>query len=135
MVFWHSCLSRNIANWDRIGVPDEQRQWITDGVPIIFNVHPDPFYFKNPTFNNNELQFLRSEVSELLRDGAIIAMDNKPEYVSAIKCVAKKEPGKLRLVIDLSHLNKHVNTPKFQYDSFAKVADTIQTGDQFTVLV
>lgn len=75
---------------------------------------------------------MRSEVSELLRDGAIVAMDNKPEYVSAIKCVAKKEPGKLRLVIDLSHLNKHVNTHKFQYDSFAKVADTIQTGDQFT---
>lgn len=132
MVCWQTRLADNITSWENIGAPEEVKSWIQHGVPIDFTSIPKHFCFNNPKFSESELCFLRNEISELSTDGAIKAVGFKPDYVSPIKCVPKKEPGKLRMIIDLSYLNKHVQTPKFQYDSFITVANTIKPGDQFT---
>ena len=78
-----------------------------------------------------EYPFLPTEISKLLTDGAIIETETIPQCVSPIKCVPKCEHDKYRLILDLSHLNTHVCAPKFQYDSFSKVAEIIQTDDKF----
>lgn len=132
MVGWYKRLASNIVNWDQIEAPEEVKSWITDGVPIDFHVHPEPFYIQNPKYNKHEQQFLQAEVGTLCKDGAIKMVDYKPKFVSPLKCVPKKEAGKFRMVMNLTHLNKYVCTPKFQYDSFKMVADTIQSDDQFT---
>ena len=133
-------LSSNIVQWDKIGVTQEVRDWIINGVPVEFNgERPKPFHFSNPTFKKAEFDFIQSQVSKLLKDGAIKKLDYRPDYVSKIKCVPKKQniyqkvkSDPFRLIIDLSFFNTQVKTPKFQYDGFAKVARIIEKDDYFT---
>ena len=141
MVCMSKRLSDNIIQWDKIGVPDEVKNWILHGTPIDFNEkgEPAPFEFKNPKFRKPEFEFMQSEITKLAKDGVIQRVNYKPKYISAVKCVPKKrniyqekESDPFRLIIDLFHFNQHCKVPKFQYDGFKKVASVIQKDDYFT---
>ena len=132
MVRLNRRLFNHIGNCCNIGAPDSIVDWITNGVDIHFSTHPEPFHSKDPTFNLKKYQFLQTEISKLLKDGVIIETETIPQYVSPIKCVPKRDHDKYRLIVDLSYLNTHVCTPRFQYDKFSNVSEIIQIDDKFT---
>ena len=52
----------------------------------------------------------------------------EPRVISPLKVVPKKG-GKLRLILDLSWLNRYLIFPKFRYDSVKQIADLFEMGD------
>ena len=61
MVCMSKRLSSNIVHWDRIGVTNEVRNWITDGVPVHLKHNVEPFHISNPKFNKTEFSFIQRE--------------------------------------------------------------------------
>ena len=73
---------------------------------------------------------LRTEVRTLLQKEAVQVIEDPrtPGYYSHIFLVLKKN-GSLRLVIDLSRLNKFLVVPNFKMETTRSVATAIQPGD------
>ena len=131
MVAWCERLLRNVSAWRKIDAPEYVLDWIEQGVPITFKDQPPHnFELPNPHWKLKEFNFLQSEISKLLTEGAIEKCTEKPHCISPIKAVPKKS-GDFRIIIDLHQLNGFTVTPKFQYDSFSKISDTLEVNDQF----
>ena len=114
--------------WEGIGASDVVLDWIRRGVDIPFWNIPDPFYFKNKQFTLKERLFIRSELKQLLKVGSIKIVQHS-DFISPISCVPKKN-GKLRLIIDLRHLNSCVKSRRFKYEDITSVTELIEPGDQ-----
>lgn len=127
-------LKNNIASWEKIAASSIVLQWIRFGVPLVFQgCAPHQFMFSNPKFSVKEIQFIRSELHDLLACGAIREVDSKPWCVSPIRCVPKKR-NKLRLITDLRQVNSFVTAPKFQHDGINVVAEYISFKDSMITL-
>ena len=128
-------LYSKINAWDRIGVTSTVREWIVSGVPLIFKqccVLPT-FHIRNHKFTNQEVIFIKQEISSLLDSGAVEQCNYKPVCVSPLLCVPKKTGG-FRLVTNLFELNNYSHAPKFQYENINCVGEVIQPGNHLVTL-
>jgi hypothetical protein len=72
----------------------------------------------------------RAEVESLLDKGAIVHIDNPgPGFYSHIFVVPKKQKGSLRLIIDLSRLNRFLRVPHFKMETPRSIAAAMLPGD------
>lgn len=106
---------------------------LQDGVPVPFTQPCEQFEINNRPLSKYQYDFVASEISELLESGVITKLDVKPSGVSPIGSVPKKG-GKQRLIVDLRHLNKHCETPKFQYEDINTVLSLAKYGDNIVTL-
>ena len=115
-------------NWAEITDDKWVLSLIRKGYRIPFKerpiLSPDPTFFKQPL----SLQ-LEEEVASLLSKGAVEEIIPEcPGYYSRIFLVPKKN-GKLRLIIDLSVLNRSVYTETFKMETQRKVRNAVQLND------
>ena len=98
MVAWCERLLRNVSAWRKIDAPEYVLDWIEQGVPITFKDQPPhSFELPNPHWKLKEFNFLQSEISKLLTEGAIEKCTEKPHCISPIKAVPKKS-GDFRII-------------------------------------
>ena len=117
-----------LNEWEAISASPTVLNWIKNGVEIPFQQEPLPFEYKNRHFNKKEQLFLQSEISRLLKSG-VIERDDKVCHISPINCVPKRN-NKFRLVADLRHINSHVISKNFKYDSILSVTESIKPQDK-----
>jgi len=122
-------LKSGLHTWRRIGASETVLNWIEHGVTIPFTSEPDTFEYNNRKFSAREALFIDKELSELLKTGAVKCADQQPHCVSPLNVVPKKG-GKLRLIIDLRHLNAHCEAPSFVYEDINTVLQLVSPGDQ-----
>lgn len=115
-------------NWVEIGTNNTVLSWIKEGVTLPFVHEPQPFILQNPELSKREVEFIDSEIKELLNSGAICACKDRPLCVSPVSCVPKKNKS-FRLIVDLRKLNSSINCPKFQYEDINTVVKLVQPGD------
>ena len=97
----------NIPKWKDIGASKVVIDWISNGVPIIFDSEPQPFYRENHSLTVEQYDFVDKKVAELLLAGAIEQLDYQPYCVSPLGTAPKKGEIKYRLIHDLVELNDH----------------------------
>ena len=119
--------------WRDIGADKTVLNWIKSGVPIIFNEQPEPFFRDNHKLSRKEVEFVDNEISDLLLVGAVDRLNYKPDFISPLGVVPKKNK-KLRLIHDLRNLNDHCVTSGFQYEDIRCVEKCVKSGDQLVTL-
>jgi len=107
------------------------RQWAAHGVPLWWADRQQPATpFSQPNHEGafNHRDFVSQNISELLQQGAITKVPLAPRVVNPLNVVPKKG-GKLRLILDLRHVNKFLSVPKFKIESLSALESLAARGD------
>ena len=91
---------------------------IDNGCKILFENAPTSYSFENRGYTNKYNDFVSESILELLERGCIKEFSNPSEFCNPLH-VAVQSSGKLRLILDLSHLNTMVVKPKRSVELFA----------------
>ena len=68
-------------------------------------------------------KFVEDAIFKLLEDGCIQEVSSPPRCVNPLSAAEGK---KLRLVLDLRHVNPHLHCPKFKYDDLACLSEIFE---------
>ena len=90
---------------------------------------PPPFFAKSNASSLNNRKFVEAEISDYLKKGYVKNID---ALYYCCNPLTVAEGKKLRLVLDLRHVNKYLNTPHFKYEDLRVVADLLSRNDYFT---
>ena len=120
--------------WQQLGASPMVMDWVCHGFKAWFSTTPPNIRLENqPSCYEPErhFNFITDSVAALRARGVLGIWDPQwgpPRVVSPLKIVPKKG-GKLRLILDLSRLNKFIVFPRFRYDSINQVRDLLSPGD------
>ena len=101
---------------------------IRRGYRLPFAEYPSQCFLKN---NRSALQhpgFVAEAITELLSSGCIVEHDVPPFCVNPLTVADGK---KLRLVIDLRHVNNYLVKPKFKYEDLRSLSQVLNEGHWF----
>ena len=117
-------LSKSIAFWHSIGVPDFILSVIRDGYKIPFISTPPPHHCKNNSSALEERGFVTEAISELLRDNRVEEIFSPPDIVNPLS-VSVQANGKKRLILDLRHINLHIFKEKFKCEGLHTIKSAL----------
>ena len=101
---------------------------LNKGYVIPFKVLPPPCHLKNNRSSLNHPDFVIEAISKLLSTGSVIE-HNTPPYV--VNPLTVSEGKKLRLVLDLRHVNQYTYVSKFKYEGLSVLADMFVKDSYF----
>ena len=90
---------------------------------------PPPFFAKNNASALKHKAFVEKSIKELLENKCIKEVKSIPHCVNPLTVAAKDE--KLRLVLDLRHVNNYVKVDKFRYENLKTASEFIEKDDFF----
>ena len=123
-------LRRHLPYWKSIGCSPYVIDVIENGYTIPLR-HPfDTVYLNNNKSSKDEPAFVQKAIDELLESNAIIEC-TKPAWVTNPLTVAKKG-DKMRLVIDLRHLNGSIKCEKYKYEGLDTITQYLAKGGYLT---
>jgi hypothetical protein len=80
------------------------------------------------SLNQKEMIALREEIQTLLEKEVITKVTHTPgEFISNVFLREKKDPGKYRMILNLTDLNEFVTYRKFKMDTFETALTLIET--------
>ena len=122
----YSCLTQ----WKDIGASEYVLSIIESGYKLPLKSEPDSVVLKNNRSALNSPSFVTEEVCKLLEKGCIHEVFMAPRVVNPLT-VAQNKSGKLRLVLDCRHINKHLFQFKFKYENSEIAKVLFGEGDFF----
>ena len=109
-------LGANFLFWrDVVRAPQFVLDIIQNGYKILFQESPLPYLIENRSSALHQ-----RAISELLTHGCIRETPVYPQFCNPLH-VAVQSSGKLRLILDLSHLNKFIVKKSFKYEDLRTV--------------
>ena len=124
-------LNKNSLFWkEELKVSPFIQSVVDNGYIIPFKSIPPPFYAKNNKSSLDNSKFAEKAIEDLLQKGAIREVFEKP-YCTNPLTVSEKN-SKLRLVLDLRHVNKFVKHVKFKYEDLRTLSEMFSEDDYFT---
>jgi hypothetical protein len=124
-------LNRHFSWWKENCRNKWVKGWIQDGFPLWWadnNKQPPPFEKKNHAGAFIHASFIVECIRDLLRAKAIKRVHSKPHVVNPLNVTPKKN-GKLRLILDLRHVNQFLYIPKFKMDSLKLLSQLATRAD------
>lgn len=104
--------------------------WLSSGFPLKWmNGHATPSYASNSPSAKKEAVFVSNSITELLQAGAVREVGRQPQVVSPLSVVPKKN-GKLRLKLDLRHVNDFLDVPSFKFERLLDVEYISDVGER-----
>ncbi len=80
-------------------------------------------------FNDQETEFLRSEIASLLQKQVIIEVDHiEGEFISQVFLREKRTPGKYRMILNLKKLNLNMEKIHFKMDTLLSILALVEPG-------
>ena len=98
---------------------------IKDGYKLPFIKDCPSFYAKNNASSRSHPEFVEDAIEKLLEANCIKEVDSMP-YVCNPLTVAKGK--KLRLVLDLRHVNARLEKQKFKYEDLKTFSKMFEKG-------
>ena len=98
------------------------------GYVLPLKSQPPPYSRANQQSARDNTQFVTEAVLELLEKGCIKECSQKPHGCHPLAVVSSAS-GKLRLVLNLRHLNKFLWTDKFKYEDLKVAMQYFKKGD------
>ena len=102
---------------------------IEHGYILPFLNFPPPFHAKNNASSLRNRKFVDKAITDLLDKGMIEELESRP-YICNPLTVA--EGKKLRLVLDLRHVNKYLIVQRFKYEDLKTIAEMLGEREFFT---
>ena len=126
----HGRLLHCIAFWENIGASDFVLRIIRYGYFFVFCLPPPPPQFRacNLKSSNDHSSFVSDQIRMLLRSGAVDMVEENATHVISVLGVVPKGNGKLRLIIDLRFLNKHLADSHFSVEDLRLIPDLFDPG-------
>ena len=103
---------------------------IQNGYMLPFILTPPPCYLSNNKSSLAHPEFVQGEISKLLQNKCIVEHQN-PTYCTNSLTVADNKK-KLRLVLDLRHVNPYLKTKSFRYDDLSILSKIVSENDYMT---
>ena len=116
--FWWTCL--NCSNFV-INI-------ISEGYQLPFSCFPEPVHLRNNKSAQAHPKFVEEAITQLLQNGCVRELKQPPTCVNPLTVAIGK---KLRLVIDLRHVNACLVKPKFRYEDLRSLSKVFQRGFWF----
>ena len=101
---------------------------VEKGYRLPFSDYPPRCFTRNNASALKHKQFVADAISELLTNECIVEHDAPPFCVNPLTVAEGK---KLRLVIDLRHVNEYLVKPKFKYEDLRSLSQVIEEGYWF----
>ena len=102
------------------------RRTIMEGFLPIFHDHLEKYYkSENRRSALNNTKFVSEQIEELLRSGAVSKCDRN--QIKRINPLSVAEGKKLRLVLDLSDLNKCLEKNRVKFEDISKIRNILPT--------
>ena len=131
----HGCirgrLRDHISFWRGIGASQFILSVISNGYYLPLKSPPQPFCGSNHQSAFNHASFVNEAISELLTSGSVLPFAKEDIVICSPLGVV--EGKKLRLILDLRHLNEHIETVRFRYDDIKAACSLFDKGDYFFV--
>ena len=118
-------LAKNVAFWEYIKALESVIVLIKFGYRIPFINTPNQAMFRNNKFSYINQDFVFESILELLRRGSAVEVSFTPHVVSPLS-VAANSSGKLRLIIDLRYVNKHLFKENIRFDDWQSFENYLQ---------
>ncbi|MEO0687607.1 MAG: hypothetical protein AAFY76_21805, partial [Cyanobacteria bacterium J06649_11] len=96
---------------------------VKNGYEIPFVSEPSSYYAKNNKSSLSIQDFVEDSILELLRNKCIVETEIPPHCVNPLTVASS---SKLRLVLDLRHVKKHVVKQKFKYENLKTVSELFE---------
>ena len=123
-------LSSKIVFWEKsIKASKFVLQIIEHGYRLPFISEPPPFYAQNNMSSQRNTEFVERTINLYAKKGYVREISTIPYCCNPLTVAEGK---KLRLVLDLRHVNQFLHLDKFRYEDLRVVADLIEQGDYFT---
>ena len=104
---------------------------IENGYKIPFVAEPPPFAAKNNKSSLDHQPFVDKALKDLILNGCIQAVEEEPYCCNSLTVAGKAE--KLRLVLDLRHVNTYVHLKSFRHEDLHTLAEMFKKGEYFFV--
>ena len=124
-------LKTHISYWQSIGCSEHILNIINRGYVIPLTERVETVHLRNNKSSRDEPIFVRESIDELLDCGAIIECATKPFVINPLT-VANKD-GKLRLVIDMRHINPLIVKHRCKYDGHDVARQFLEKNGYMTV--
>ena len=102
---------------------------VSNGYFLPINIQPPPFFAKNNASGLRNKHFVESEIQTYLKKSYIREIDSTSYCCNPLTVAEGK---KLRLVLDLRHVNQFLNIKSFRYEDLRVVSDLLQENGYFT---
>ena len=102
---------------------------VEHGYRIPFSETPPSFYAKNNISSLKNFEFATQAISNLLQNRCIIEVEEAPYCTNPLTVAENND--KLRLVLDLRHVNKYVKLTKFKYEDLRTVVNIFEGNEYF----
>ena len=113
---------------ETLDAPDFVLDMIRRGYRLPFAEYPSQCFLKNNRSALQHPEFVADAISELLSNGCIVEHELRPYCVNPLTVAVGK---KLRLVIDLRHVNNYLVKPIFKYQDLRSLSQVLDEGHWF----
>eukprot|EP00117_Sycon_ciliatum_P022902 scpid26163/ scgid19621/ Retrovirus-related Pol polyprotein from transposon gypsy; Reverse transcriptase; Endonuclease len=121
-------LKKNVQFWEEIGAPKLVLEVINNGYTLPFVRLPRPRWSDNHKSTHEFPDFVGEAISDMRSRGCIKEVNR--DQVSVCSPLGVVDNGKkLRLILDLRYLNKHLAKFKFKLEDLKVVADVYEKND------
>lgn len=100
--------------------------WIEEGYRPTFLRQVQAFDYSRQ-HQHNEIMLLETEINKLVVMGTLVKVASS-SFISHCRLIPK-EGGKWRLIVDLRHLNSHIQHEPCRYESFQDLKDMLRLED------
>ena len=107
----------------QLDCPDFVRNIISQGYCLPFSQLPEPIQLRNNRSALLHPDFVEKAITQLLEHGCVKRLIDPPTCVNPLTVAIGK---KLRLVIDLRHVNSCLVKPKFHYEELKSLSKVFQ---------
>ena len=108
--------------------PPTVMDWICNGYKLPLLYMPTPFSQKNHGSALENREFVSGAIMELVRNRCVKKLDSQPFICSPLS-VVKNSDGKMRLVLNLRHLNQFLRKDKFKYEDLRVATLMVEKED------
>ena len=123
-------LKENIDFWREIGTSNWGLKVIEQGYALPFVELPEPAYFGNHPMNEVEKRFLVQEIKNLVASGCVKECKREDlTVINPLKVAKNKE--KMRMILDLRYINKHLRSCRFKYEDLRTATDLFEKDGYF----
>jgi hypothetical protein len=123
-------LKQRLSAWRAVVTSTLVISWIALGVQLEWSAAAGPPAPKEKRNHKSALEhagFLTTEIVRLEQSQVIMRREKRPAVVSPLGVV--EQEGKLRMILDLRYVNKHLEHHKFKYETVAQLGDVLLPGD------
>ena len=121
-------LKNHLQFWHKIGANVSVIDVLENGYKIPLITLPTAAKFPNNHSTLNNANFVTQAVEELLNTGRIKEVKNPPYVVNPLS-VPENGSHKLRFILDLRYVNKHVFKDKIKFDDWKIMQDLLEPTD------